>query len=73
VLISGDKIECECLKTWHLLSYRCLWWGFEANADKNAAQVIGERFDDDELNALPFRDMETVLAIPLHTPFPGCP
>jgi IS605 OrfB family transposase len=43
--------------------FHCLWCGFEANADENAAQVIAERFSDDELNALPFRDMETVLAI----------
>jgi len=44
-------------------SFHCLWCGFEANADENAAQVIAERFGDDELNALPFRDAETVLAI----------
>jgi transposase len=44
---------------------RCLGCGFEANADENAAQVIAERFDDDELNALPFRDVETVLALRL--------
>ena len=43
--------------------FHCLWCGFEANADENAAQVIAERFSDDELNALPFRDMETVLAM----------
>ena len=43
--------------------FHCLWCGFEANADENAAQVIAERFGDDELNALPFRDVETALAI----------
>jgi transposase len=43
--------------------FRCLWCGFETNADENAAQVIAERFDDAELNALPFRDVETVLAL----------
>jgi len=43
--------------------FHCLWCGFKANADENAAQVIAERFGDDELNLLPFRDVETVLAI----------
>ena len=43
--------------------FRCLWCGFTANADENAAQVIAERFGDDELNALPFRDVETTLAL----------
>ena len=43
--------------------FHCLWCGFKANVDENAAQVIAERFGDDELNMLPFRDVETVLAI----------
>lgn len=43
--------------------FRCLWCGFAANADQNAAQVIAERFGDDELNALSFRDVETTLAM----------
>ena len=43
--------------------FRCLWCGFETNADENAAQVIAERFDDAELNALSFRDVEMVLAL----------
>jgi Putative transposase DNA-binding domain len=43
--------------------FHCLCCGFKANADENAAQVIAERFGDDELNMLPFRDVETVLAI----------
>lgn len=43
--------------------FRCLWCGYEANADENAAQNIAERFGDDELNALSYREMETVLAI----------
>ena len=43
--------------------FHCLWCGFKANADENGAQVIAERFGDDELNLLPFRDVETVLAI----------
>ena len=44
-------------------NFHCLWCGFEANADENAACVIAERFGDDELNALPIRNVETVLAI----------
>jgi transposase len=43
--------------------FHCLWCGFEANADKNAAQVIAERFGDEELNALSFRVVQTVLAL----------
>ena len=42
--------------------FRCLWCGLEANADENAARNIAERFGDDELNALSFREVETVLA-----------
>ncbi len=43
--------------------FHCLWCGFEANADENAASNIAERFSDEELNVLPFRDVETALAI----------
>jgi hypothetical protein len=43
--------------------FRCLWCGYEANADENAASNIAERFSDEELNTLPFRAVETVLAI----------
>jgi hypothetical protein len=40
-----------------------LWCGYEANADENAASNIAERFSDEELNTLPLRAVETVLAI----------
>ena len=43
--------------------FHCLWCGFEANADENAASNIAERFSDKELNTLPFRAVETALAI----------
>ena len=43
--------------------FHCLWCGFEANADENAAQNIAERFGDDELNMLSFREVEMVLAL----------
>ena len=52
-------------------AFRCLWCGFEANADENAAQVIAERFGDEELNALPFREVETVLALRFMRRLPG--
>ncbi|GFP33715.1 putative transposase, partial [Candidatus Hakubella thermalkaliphila] len=42
--------------------FRCLWCGYEANADENAAANLAERFGDEELNLLPFREVETVLA-----------
>jgi hypothetical protein len=40
----------------------CLWCGYEANADENAASNLAKRFGDEELNSLPFRDVETLLA-----------
>jgi hypothetical protein len=43
--------------------FACLWCGYVANADENAASNLAERFGDEELNALPFRDVETVLAL----------
>jgi ribosomal protein L37AE/L43A len=43
--------------------FHCLWCGFQANADENAASNIAERFSDEELNTLPFRAVETTLAI----------
>ena len=43
--------------------FHCLWCGFEANADEHAASNITERFSDEEMNALPFRAVETALAI----------
>jgi hypothetical protein len=41
----------------------CLWCGYIANADENAASNIAERFGDEELNTLPFRDVETALTL----------
>jgi IS605 OrfB family transposase len=43
--------------------FHCLWCGFEANADENAASNIAERFSDEELNSLPVRDVEMTLSI----------
>ena len=43
--------------------FHCRWCGFEANADEHAASNIAERFSDEELNRLPFRVVETALAI----------
>jgi hypothetical protein len=44
-------------------TFVCLWCGYTANADENAASNIAERFSDEELNTLPFREMESVLAL----------
>jgi transposase len=41
----------------------CLHCGYKANADENAARNIAERFGDDEMNQIPFRDVEMVLAL----------
>ena len=43
--------------------FACLWCGFEANADENAASNLAKRFGDEELNLLPVREVETLLAI----------
>jgi putative transposase len=43
--------------------FQCLWCGYEDNADENAASNLAERFSDEELNSLPFREVETALAI----------
>lgn len=51
--------------------FRCLWCGHEANADENAASNIAERFGDEELNTLPFREVETVLALRFMRRLPG--
>jgi len=54
--------------------FHCLWCGYQANADENAAQNIAERFGDDELNARSFRDVEMVLALRFlrHLPVARC-
>jgi len=43
--------------------FKCLWCGFEVNADENASLNLAERFGDEELNLLPFRQVETLLAL----------
>jgi putative transposase len=53
-------------------SQQCSQCGFEANADENAAQVIAERFGDDELNALSLREVETTLAMRFMRRLPRC-
>jgi len=51
----------------------CLWCGYTANADENAAANLAERFSDEALNALPFRDVETVLALRFMRRLPDLP
>jgi len=51
--------------------FRCLWCGYEANADENAAANLAERFGDVALNALPFREVETALAVRFMRRLPG--
>jgi hypothetical protein len=44
-------------------NFRCLWCDYQNHADVNAALIIAERFSDTALNALPFRQVETFLAL----------
>jgi Putative transposase DNA-binding domain len=44
-------------------TFQCLWCDYAIHADVNAARNIAERFGDDALNALPFRHVETLLAL----------
>jgi transposase len=62
VPMSGSEIECLCPSSGCLFPHRpgC---GYEANADGNAAASLAERFSDQELNWLSFRDVETILVI----------
>jgi hypothetical protein len=41
----------------------CLWCGYAANADENAASHIGERQSDEEMNSLSYREVAAALAI----------
>lgn len=43
--------------------FHCLWCGYTANADENAASNLAERFSDEKLNSLPVREVETALAL----------
>jgi putative transposase len=43
--------------------FECLWCGYTAHADHNAALNVAERFGDKALNALPFREVETLLVL----------
>ncbi|MCQ3972225.1 MAG: hypothetical protein DPW09_02120 [Anaerolineae bacterium] len=43
--------------------FECLWCGFQINADHNSSTNIAERFDDKVINSLPFREVQTELAL----------
>lgn len=51
--------------------FECLWCGFRTHADLNSSVVIAERFDDDALNALPFREVQMELALRFLRQLPG--
>ena len=71
--------QCSCCGFVSRLNRRtqaefvCRHCGFVCNADVNAALAkrIAERFSDEELNALSFRDVEAVLAVRFAQRFPG--
>ena len=69
--------QCSCCGFVSRLNRRtqaefvCRHCGFVCNADVNAALNIAERFSDEELNALSFRDVEAVLAVRFAQRFPG--
>src|SRR5262249_44128451 len=48
----------------------CLWCGYKANADENAAANLAKRFGDKALNTLLFREVEAVLAVRFIRRFP---
>lgn len=50
--------------------FLCQHCGFSCNADVNAALVIAERFGDDEVNSLSFREVEAVLMARFAKRFP---
>lgn len=51
--------------------FECLWCGFRTHADHNSSVVIAERFDDDDLNGLPFREVQLELALRFLRQLPG--
>lgn len=51
--------------------FECLWCGFRTHADHNSSVVIAERFDDDVLNGLPFREVQLELALRFLRQLPG--
>jgi hypothetical protein len=51
--------------------FECLWCGFRTHADFNSSVIIGERFDDDVLNRLQFREVQLELARRFLRQLPG--
>ena len=65
--------HCGCVSPLNRRSqaeFACQHCGFVCNADVNAALNIAERFSDEELNALSFREVEAVLAARFAKRFP---
>jgi hypothetical protein len=61
---SQECSRCGCVDENNRRSqaaFQCVNCGYAENADVNAARNIAKRFDDDELNGLPFRDVKAAL------------
>jgi IS605 OrfB family transposase len=51
--------------------FECLWCGFRTHADLNSSTNLAERFDDEVLNSLSFRDVQMELALRFMRQLPG--
>jgi Putative transposase DNA-binding domain len=65
---SGFTLSMHCRSR---AEFACLWCGYTANADENAAANLAKRFGDAALNTLLFHEVEATLAVRFMRRFPG--